>query len=381
MPYRTENGTAHWPEHSHGRKGTSMEADLPRYDISKDYAWNYDHAPDPVPIRLPEFPGTWEFLGREVNSPIGIPAGPLLNGRWILYYARLGFDILTYKTVRSGAHPCYPLPNLVPVQTGPLRGTEDVLDVATRMTGSWAVSFGMPSAEPDEWRRDVERTKLELAAGQLLVVSVVGTAQPGWSIDELAEDYARCAKWAVESGADAVEANLSCPNVESRDGRLYREAEAAGTVAATIRREIGSTPLILKTGHLAESSAIEALLRHVATSADALSMTNSVATRVRGTDGALLFDGAKRGICGAATREASLEQTRIFQRHIDELALEIKLIGVGGVFTAEHVQDYLKVGAESVQIATAAMVDPLVAWRIRESWSAGSTEDGHHWLR
>ena len=47
---------------------------------------------------------------------------------------------------------------------------------------------------------------------KLLVVSVVGTVQDGWSMDDLADDYARCARWAVESGADAVETNFSCPS-------------------------------------------------------------------------------------------------------------------------------------------------------------------------
>ena len=44
-----------------------------------------------------------QFCGIPVQSPLGIPAGPLLNSRWLLYYASLGFDVLTYKTVRSSA--------------------------------------------------------------------------------------------------------------------------------------------------------------------------------------------------------------------------------------------------------------------------------------
>ena len=78
-----------------------------RYDPSQTYAWNYDHAPDPVPADEPPVPGSWTYCGRPVGSPLAIAAGPLLNGRWCLYYAGLGFDVVTYKTVRSGLRPCY----------------------------------------------------------------------------------------------------------------------------------------------------------------------------------------------------------------------------------------------------------------------------------
>jgi dihydroorotate dehydrogenase (NAD+) catalytic subunit len=46
----------------------------------------------------------------------------------------------------------------------------------------------------------------------------------------------------------------------------------------------------------------------------------------------------------------------------------LKLIGVGGATNAVDVKSYLDAGAESVHIATAAMVNPLVAQEIRREW-------------
>ena len=106
--------------------------DLPRYDPLKTYQWNYDHAPEPVEVSVPEVPGEWTFCGRAVPSPLGMPAGPLLNGKWVLYYASLGFDVLTYKTTRSSRRACYPLPNLQPVVTGQLQGAEQTLPADRR---------------------------------------------------------------------------------------------------------------------------------------------------------------------------------------------------------------------------------------------------------
>lgn len=344
----------------------SLPADVPRYDINCSYAWNYEHAPDPLEVVVPEVPGTWEFCGLPVDSPLGVPAGPLLNGRWVLYYASLGFDVLTYKTVRSGPRECYPLPNLLPVQCGGMmRGGETSLPAGESMSGSWAVSFGMPSADPDVWRADIEWTRQQLPAGKVLSVSVVGTVQPGWTIDDLAADYARCARWAVESGADCIETNFSCPNVSTCDGQLYLEAESAGRVAAAVRGEIGELPYIVKIGHAVEQGPITALIDVLNGQVDALAMTNSVATRVNAADGEPMFEGQPRGICGAATLEASIQQTERFSRLIKERDATIEIIGVGGISKAEHVRQYLKAGAHSVQIATSAMVDPLVGLAIR----------------
>ncbi len=95
---------------------------MPVYDLRRSYAENYRLAPDIVSIDVPSVPGKWQFCGLPVDSPIGIPAGPLLNGKWCLYYASLGFDVLTYKTVRTVQRNCYPAPNLVPVECGDLPG-------------------------------------------------------------------------------------------------------------------------------------------------------------------------------------------------------------------------------------------------------------------
>lgn len=341
-----------------------------RYDLTQTYRWNYDNAPEPVDVDVPAMPGRWTFCGRAVPSPLGIPAGPLLNGRWILYYASLGFDVLTYKTVRSSPRECYELPNLVPVETGQLTGSEERLAESAVMNGSWAVSFGMPSADPDVWRRDIEETRNRLGAEKLLSVSVVGTVQPGWSIDDLAADYAQCARWAVDAGADTIETNFSCPNVETCDGQLYQNPTEAAIVAEAVRQAIGDRPLILKIGHMTELSDAEELLDAVGPSATAIAMTNSVATTVQARGGELLFAGQQRGICGEATFDASLQQTRLFSKLVRKRDDTLCIISVGGVSTADHVRNCLNAGAESVHIATAAMIDPNVALEIRRSWQS-----------
>ncbi|MGI9474302.1 MAG: hypothetical protein ACR2NZ_22365 [Rubripirellula sp.] len=347
-----------------------MSEQLPRYDRHETYRWNYEHAPKAIDQLVAPMPGDWRFCGRSVESPLGVAAGPLLNGKWCLYYAGLGFDVLTYKTVRSGQRDCYPLPNLQPVNCGDLTGHEARLSPSPDMGGSWAVSFGMPSAAPETWRRDIEWTRHHLAAEKVLAVSVVGTMQDGWTIEQLADDYAQCAAWAVESGADCIETNFSCPNVTTCDGQLYLDANASNQVARTVKAAIGPVPLIIKIGHLDSVDQTAMLLDAVSEEATALAMTNSIATTIGHSDDSLLFDRQQRGICGRGIRDSSIAQVERFSQQIDRRQSSLEIIGVGGVERASDLQRYLSAGASACHSATAVMTDPSVALRIRAELSA-----------
>lgn len=351
-----------------------MTQQLPRYDISRSYHWNYQNAPDPVELDVPPWPGLWDFCGLPVASPLGIAAGPLLNGRWLLYYASLGYSVLTYKTVRSESRECYPLPNLVPVEVPQLAQPGRQISSAAEMLGSWAISFGMPSAPPDVWRADLEVTRKRMPPGTVLSVSVVGTEAPGGSLDDLANDYARCARWAVESGAQVIEANFSCPNVCSADGQLDRDPRSATVVAKRLREAIGDTPLLLKIGFIANDELATRLIKGVSPYVTGLSMTNCIAAQVKGPDGQALFEGQPRGIGGFAIRDASVSQIRRFRRIAGDLGEALVLVGVGGASTSVDVQNYLSAGVNAVHVATAAMEEPRTALQIAEEWCSSQRE-------
>jgi dihydroorotate dehydrogenase len=334
---------------------------IDRYDIGESYEWNYRNAPDaPREVDVPALPGEWTFCNLRVASPLGMPAGPLLNSRWILYYAALGFDVLTYKTVRSRFRASYDPPNLLPVDPRTdLTGEGLELDEAApgAAVSSWAISYGMPSRDPSEWRPDVERARRGLGAGQLLSVSVVASPEPGWTMTQLADDFAQCAVWAAEAGAHVVEANLSCPNVCTQEADLYLSPAAAAEIASTLRARLPrAVPLALKIGLFPSEEQAAAVLRAVSPFAQSVSSTNSITASVRGR-----FGGLRRGIGGAATTQRCLAELAM----LAGLGTPLKLIGVGGVMSARDVRDRLAAGAEHVHLATAPMIDPFVGIRIR----------------
>jgi dihydroorotate dehydrogenase len=259
------------------------------------------------------------------------------------------------------------MPNLQPVHAVPMRSSDNTLLASSSMQGSWAVSFGMPSKSPTVWRADIEATRDALPRHKILSVSVVATPDEDWTIDDLADDFALCARWAVESGADCIEANFSCPNVASADGQLYQQPRLAGLVAARIRHAIGSKPLLIKIGHVPQERLAEELVDALAAHANALVMVNCISAQVVDSRKDALFDGQKRGIAGHAIGDAALDQIRLFVRAIRRNRLNLALIGVGGISDIENVQAHLSAGSQAVQLGTAAMLDPALGFQLRRS--------------
>ncbi len=349
--------------------------DLPQaYDIHRSYEDNYRDGPfiqaasPPRGVRKPQ-----TFLGFSVNSRVGIPAGPLLNSRWIEAYARMGFDLLVYKTVRTRAAPSHPHPNCVVLDIDrqieeadfgkPLKAAVQLPRDATQI--SITNSFGMPSRDPFVWQADIQRAKTTLQVGQLLIVSVVGTPsieRPGE--DGLAEDYARAASLATDAGAPVIEINLSCPNVVTGEGSVYADPTLSAHISRTVKRAIGAVPLIIKIGYIADAVRLSRMVAANAPYVQAISGVNTLPFDVMGQDGAPALPGRLRaGVCGSAIRKCAMSQAARLVDLIRREKYDFSVIGVGGVMTPTHIQDYLNLGVDAVMSATGAMWDPLLAHR------------------
>lgn len=343
------------------------------YDIRATYQENYDSGPR-FTGSPPEVPATplKEFLGLPVRSRIGIAAGLLLNSRWILGYAERGFDILTYKTVRSSFRPCYPIPNWVFVDDerrpdGPVYATETIPADPTRISS--AVCFGMPSMQPEVWREDVARTKEGLLPGQALIVSVVATPQEGWGREEVAEDFAKCARWAAEAGADVVEANFSCPNVCTAEGTIYQDADLSRFIAGETRSAVGDKPLLLKLGHFPERDRLREFLRAMDGVASGLTLVNGISRPVLNRDGMPVF-GAEyetAGVLGRAIHQPSADNVAIAASIVREENLDLALAAVGGVSQPQDAADFFDAGADAVMLGSSPMYQPDLAIDLKKA--------------
>ena len=354
-------------------------ARLGTYRVDRSYEWNYAHGPV-WSTALPAVPDTpiKTFFGLPVASRLGISAGLLLNSAWIDFYARCGYDILTYKTVRSQRRACQPKPNWLFVDEADARSLErsrrtDAVHAGARPArggpDAWTstVSFGMPSREPAVWMADVATARGLLAARQVLIVSVVASPEPNWTAEEIVGDFGDLAAMAREAGAQLVEANLSCPNVTSAEGDLFNDAELSGRIARALRAGAGSLPVLLKIGHLADERDLKALLRAVNGAASGLVIVNGLSRPVLDADGAPAY-GAGRpqaGILGRGVHTIGVHDVARAVAQIRTDRLDLEVAGVGGVATAADVERYFAAGACAVLMGSAPMFDPALAARLK----------------
>ena len=344
-----------------------MTSNVGTYDIAETYAFNYERGPVFSDTPRSIVPGpTKAFLGLPVRSRIGIAAGLLLNSKWIAGYAERGFDILTYKTVRSSYRPCYPPPNWVFVEDRP--GIDTPVYVASNLSRAptqWssAVCFGMPSMPPEVWRADIPRAKAALKPGQILVVSVVATPGENPNPQDIIADFARCAGWAGEAGADVVEANYSCPNVCSAEGSIYTDSAFSRLITKEIRKVIDTKPLLLKVGHYAQLDAMRDFLRAINGLADGITLVNAISRPVLYPDGRPAFGDKyrKAGVLGRAIHAPSVQSVREARQIITTDGLALSIAAVGGISTSGDAEDFFEAGADAVLMGSSPMYQPDLA--------------------
>jgi dihydroorotate dehydrogenase (fumarate) len=125
-------------------------------------------------------------------------------------------------------------------------------------------------------------------------------------------------------------------------------------------------PLLIKIGYVADEMAASQLIAACNGLVQGIAMTNCLACRIK-REGQSMFNGELRGIGGDAIRQSSIQQVQMFANRVKHLAPALSLVGVGGIFTAEHVVEYLDAGASATHIATAAMLRPELALEIKET--------------
>jgi dihydroorotate dehydrogenase len=323
---------------------------------------------------VPDVPAK-DFFGFRVNSRLGVSAGILLNAGWIECYSRLGFDLLTYKTVRSARRPCYPLPNWLFVEPRPASRRDERDDPlmvalerapASAREATSAVSFGMPSMDPAVWRRDVRKARACLRPGQVLIVSVVGTPRGGGGREALIEDFVRCARWAAQAGAHIVEANYSCPNVSSAEGSIYQDAAFSAELTRALRDALPATPLLIKAGRLAPRGRLLPFLRAVAGRADGIVIVNGIARRVVTAGGSPAFrDHERVGILGRALHAPAVASVRAALAAVEAERLALGVLAVGGVLEVGDAADFFAAGAAAVLLGGGAALAPDLAARMK----------------
>ena len=217
--------------------------------------------------------------------------------------------------------------------------------------GGMLNSVGLQNPGVHEW---LERELPPLlAAGARVVGSIWGFR---------AEEYAKAAS-TLASGPDgiiAIEANLSCPNVEAR---RHVFAHSPGATAEAITAAVESAhgrPVWAKL-----SPNVTDITEIAAAALDAGAAALTLVNTLMG----LAIDPATRaprlgagggGLSGPAIRPVAVRAIADCRAAFPEAPI----VGVGGVARGEHAAELLVAGADAVQVGTATFLDPRAPARV-----------------
>jgi dihydroorotate dehydrogenase (NAD+) catalytic subunit len=349
----------------------------PIYDPHRSYEENFEQGPfglfaDGEVFEQNEVPAG-RFLGLPVHLPFGVPAGPLLNSKFVNAALDAGFDLPVYKTVRTRRYASHAWPNVLPVDhEGDLPADSRRLTTRTHYSEPLSItnSFGVPSFEPAFWQADIAACVAHARTGQAVIASFQGTKPENGGYADYIADFALGARLLRETGVQAVEVNLSCPN-EGTSNLLCFDAKTSGEVMQAVRNELGDDiRLLAKISYFADDARLRGLLATIGSVVDGISAINTIAADVVDGEGRQALPGEGRlrsGVCGRAIRWAGLEMTQRLAQLRDDLRQRFAIVGVGGVCCVEDYRAFRAAGADAVMAATAMMWNPLLAQQIKAS--------------
>jgi dihydroorotate dehydrogenase (NAD+) catalytic subunit len=161
-----------------------------------------------------------------------------------------------------------------------------------------------------------------------------------------------------------IELNVSCPNVHS--GLIVGEQPSETIALLEALRPLTEKPLIVKlTPNVANPEAVAVAAEEGG--ADAVSLINTLkASAIDPATGQPALAAGHGGLSGPAVRPIALQQLRAVRA-----AVELPLIGMGGVSDGADAAEFLTAGATLVAVGTESFRDPRAGSRIAKELQTG----------
>ena len=180
------------------------------------------------------------------------------------------------------------------------------------------------------------------------------------------EEYARVVgELDGEEGFLGFELNLSCPNDSHLGGRPFcLDPEALREVLGLVR-PLTERPLLVKLAPNDPDIGGTAALA-VACGADGITAINTLPGFLSGGRGEARLGAGRGGVSGPAVLPVGLAAVREVAAAVD-----VPVIGVGGILKGRDARAYLDAGASLVQVGTGSFADPRCAARVARELGSG----------
>ena len=175
------------------------------------------------------------------------------------------------------------------------------------------------------------------------------------------EEYAEVTRIFDNSPIDAIEINISCPNVKQGGVAFGNDPEMSARVVAACRRATRK-PLITKLSPN-QTDIAENARRCIEAGTDGFAVINTLMGMAIDIERRRPIIGNNQGgLSGPAIKPVAL--LKVFQVYQVARAHNIPIIGQGGILTAEDAIEFMLAGASAVGIGTSLFYEPLVCREI-----------------
>lgn len=169
------------------------------------------------------------------------------------------------------------------------------------------------------------------------------------------EDYLEGIYKLNDTNVDAVELNISCPNVKSGGMAFGVKSSVAYDIVSRVRK-ICKKPLMVKLSPNAENIPDMAVACESA-GADAISLINTIqAMAIDIKNRKAVFENVYAGLSGPCVKPIALRMV-----HEAAKMVNIPICGLGGIMNAIDVIEFIMAGATLVQIGTVNFIKPDIA--------------------
>lgn len=184
------------------------------------------------------------------------------------------------------------------------------------------------------------------------------------------EDYAAAIEKINNTDVDIIELNISCPNVKHGGMAYGIKADVAYEFVKEIKK-IAKKPLMVKLSPNAENI-VEMALKCEEAGADSLSLINTLkGMAIDIYKRKPVFNNVYAGLSGPAVKPVALRMV-----HEVAHAVEIPVVGLGGIASGRDAIEFMMAGASAIQIGTINFANPLAGKEIIEEMEQFCKEQG-----
>ena len=174
------------------------------------------------------------------------------------------------------------------------------------------------------------------------------------------DDYAECAaRVDVLEKIPAIELNISCPNVKQGGMAFGVTCEGAASVVRAVRQRYHKTLIVKLSPNVTNIADIARAVE--AEGADGVSLINTLmgmSIDIERCRPRLSINTG--GLSGPAVKPVALRMVWQVAK-----AVQIPVVGLGGIMTAEDAIEFLMAGATAIEVGTANFIDPTVTMKIK----------------